>query len=295
MLKHDQFCSVISKKINEPVFGTTPFAKYFLLIETNKAFPNRIKNYLEKEFPRLAKIALDCSMRILLIKNKTSKSKSSNDLNAFLIDVDNKKTIKIPDLSTLHSFNLNELRSLNKNEIDEHIYLVCTHGKKDKCCAKYGIPIFNALTSKANYNMVWECSHVGGDRFAPNILIMPYGFYFGALPPTFKIQNLLTSINNNAIPLEFYRGCSNQTRLAQVVNHFIRKEANYYKLDEPNTYEIKALDESTFVAKSQIKNPLTNFNVAIKQSWSEELEFRTCSSLKKSRRRDYSLIEIKTT
>lgn len=46
-------------------------------------------------------------------------------------------------------------------------FLVCTHGKKDTCCAELGRPIMNAVTSVEETDM-WECTHIGGDRFAAN-------------------------------------------------------------------------------------------------------------------------------
>jgi len=62
------------------------------------------------------------------------------------------------------------------------ILLVCTHGVHDTCCALRGRPVAAALTARWP-GQVWECSHVGGDRFAPNVVILPDGFYYGNLDP----------------------------------------------------------------------------------------------------------------
>ena len=61
-------------------------------------------------------------------------------------------------------------------------YLVCTHGRHDTCCAVEGRPVAAALDS-VRPGSVWECSHVGGDRFAANVLAMPHGLYYGRVPP----------------------------------------------------------------------------------------------------------------
>jgi (2Fe-2S) ferredoxin len=60
----------------------------------------------------------------------------------------------------------------------EPCYLVCTHGRHDACCAIRGRPIAAALERRLP-GAVWECSHIGGDRFAPNLLALPHGFYYG--------------------------------------------------------------------------------------------------------------------
>ncbi len=60
--------------------------------------------------------------------------------------------------------------------------LVCTHGRHDACCAIRGRPVAAALSERWP-DQVWECSHVGGDRFAPNVLVLPDGTCYGRLDP----------------------------------------------------------------------------------------------------------------
>ena len=64
----------------------------------------------------------------------------------------------------------------------EPVILVCTHGVHDACCALRGRPVASALAARWP-ELVWECSHVGGDRFAPNVIMLPDGFYYGNLDP----------------------------------------------------------------------------------------------------------------
>ena len=63
---------------------------------------------------------------------------------------------------------------------DEPVLLVCTHGRHDTCCAVRGRPVAEAL-SERHGDRVWECSHVGGDRFAPTVVVLPDGTYYGGL------------------------------------------------------------------------------------------------------------------
>ena len=65
--------------------------------------------------------------------------------------------------------------------------LVCTHGVHDTCCAIRGRPVAAALAEHWP-DQVWECSHVGGDRFAPNVLLVPDGFYYGNLDPDAAVE-----------------------------------------------------------------------------------------------------------
>lgn len=58
--------------------------------------------------------------------------------------------------------------------------LVCTHGRHDVCCALRGRPTVEAL-ARLRPDQVWETSHVGGDRFAANVLVLPSGLLYGRI------------------------------------------------------------------------------------------------------------------
>ena len=60
-------------------------------------------------------------------------------------------------------------------------YLVCTHGKRDVCCAISGRPVAAALEA-IRPGRVWECSHTGGHRFAPVVLALPVAALYGRVP-----------------------------------------------------------------------------------------------------------------
>lgn len=62
----------------------------------------------------------------------------------------------------------------------EPAVLVCTHGRHDTCCAIRGRPVASALVERHG-DRVWECSHVGGDRFAANVVVLPDGTFYGGL------------------------------------------------------------------------------------------------------------------
>ncbi len=58
------------------------------------------------------------------------------------------------------------------------LYAVCAHGTHDVCCAIRGRPVAAAL-DRVRPGQVWESSHVGGDRFAANVLVLPSGVLYG--------------------------------------------------------------------------------------------------------------------
>jgi hypothetical protein len=82
--------------------------------------------------------------------------------------------------------------------IGKPIILVCTHGVHDVCCALRGRPVAAALSSRWPES-VWECSHVGGDRFAPNVAVLPDGFYYGNLDPESALATVEAHLEGTVI------------------------------------------------------------------------------------------------
>jgi hypothetical protein len=83
--------------------------------------------------------------------------------------------------------------------IPEPIILVCTHGVHDVCCALRGRPVAAALATRWP-ELVWECSHVGGDRFAPNVIVLPDGFYYGNLDPESALATVEAHLSGTVVP-----------------------------------------------------------------------------------------------
>ena len=64
--------------------------------------------------------------------------------------------------------------------VDGPVFGVCTHGRHDVCCAERGRPVAAAL-SAVHPAATWEVSHVGGDRFSANLVVLPEGLYYGRM------------------------------------------------------------------------------------------------------------------
>jgi hypothetical protein len=63
---------------------------------------------------------------------------------------------------------------------DGPLLLVCTHGRRDRCCATLGRPVADTLAAMYPH-ATWEVSHVGGHRFAGNLVVLPEGLVYGGL------------------------------------------------------------------------------------------------------------------
>jgi hypothetical protein len=104
------------------------------------------------------------------------------------------------------------------------LLLVCTHGKHDPCCARHGRRLYQALAELAGDELVWQVSHVGGDRFAGNVVALPEGLYFGRVGPG-EAWSVLEEYLAGRIDLAHYRGRSCYSFATQAAEQVVRESA----------------------------------------------------------------------
>ena len=108
-------------------------------------------------------------------------------------------------------------------------FLVCTHGRHDTCCAVEGRPVAAAL-DRTRPGAVWECSHVGGDRFAANVLAMPHGLYYGRVLPA-SVDDLVAAHEAGEVLPELLRGQTTTAPAAQAAVAHARRVLGENRID----------------------------------------------------------------
>ena len=106
--------------------------------------------------------------------------------------------------------------------VEHPLFVVCTHGKRDRCCAKNGRPLYDALRHATDPGRVWQSTHVGGDRFAGNVVTLPHGLYYGRVAPG-DADALLESHAGDQIDLARFRGRSAYSFPEQAAEQAIRE------------------------------------------------------------------------
>jgi hypothetical protein len=115
--------------------------------------------------------------------------------------------------------------------VDHPLLLVCTHGKRDRCCAKFGRPLYDELGEQAEADWVWQSTHVGGDRFAGNLVSMPTGLYFGRVGRA-DVRSLLDELYAGRIAMDRYRGRCCYTFPEQAAEREVREATGLTGVDD---------------------------------------------------------------
>jgi hypothetical protein len=115
--------------------------------------------------------------------------------------------------------------------VDRPIALVCTNGKRDRCCAKWGLPLFDALAQDARIE-AWQTTHIGGHRFAATMVWLPDGVCYGRVMPG-DVGRLTDAVVRGEIgPLELVRGRTSLPEAAQAAEVLCRRELGLQRHDD---------------------------------------------------------------
>ncbi|MFK8019288.1 MAG: sucrase ferredoxin [Pseudomonadales bacterium] len=114
--------------------------------------------------------------------------------------------------------------------VSEPLYFVCMNGQRDICCARFGRPVYQELRVQFG-DRVWQVSHLGGHRFAPNVLTLPAGDVYGRLTRD-DLSEFYTAIEQDELYFDGLRGVAwhdknvqaAQVFAAQQGLKFVRKE-----------------------------------------------------------------------
>ncbi|MEM1433394.1 MAG: sucrase ferredoxin [Pseudomonadota bacterium] len=106
--------------------------------------------------------------------------------------------------------------------LSEPQYFVCTNGQRDRCCGALGMPLYRAL-SAAVQQRAWQISHVGGHRFAPNVLVTPGALLYGRVAPA-VVERFLAAVEGGCVAFDWLRGRSSYPPLVQAAEAFLARQ-----------------------------------------------------------------------
>jgi hypothetical protein len=227
------FCSDLSREIHEPLTATASRIDHWLLVEYRGLWgPNalRASGLSDQVKARLREQARARPHTRLLFVRRPDRRRAPGLLAYVATSREGEESVRrvafdeYTDLRTLDVATAGE-------PVEHPLFLVCTHGKHDPCCARHGRPLFEALAEQLDEEWVWQSTHIGGDRFAGNLVCLPHGIYYGRV----EREEAVTMLDEHfagRVVLERYRGRSTQSFAVQAVEQNIRAETGLTGIDD---------------------------------------------------------------
>ncbi|HEU4508548.1 MAG TPA: sucrase ferredoxin [Pyrinomonadaceae bacterium] len=293
------FCSVRSRKADEQAFGTASMGDAWLLLEY--ARPWRPKAFRESTLPKEVKRYIDGVLksvprsRVLFIKQTRRVNEPftlfivrSRESSSSILKYEFLQHEELLDLDLASA--LTGASPSGTTEWNKPLFLVCTHGKRDKCCAKFGIPIYKTIQTLVGESAVWQCSHVGGDRFAANVVCFPDGIFYGHVTEE-NAKLIVEEYYERRIVLPNFRGRSCYPFPVQAAEFFTRRETGFHGIGDLKflTYDPLKPNEWRVTFSSEVDAKV--HQVSLRSQLSDFENALTCSSSEPRRVVQYSLID----
>lgn len=225
------FCADLATERGEPLAATASRVEHWLLIEYGGYWPyepldaavfaGRLREHLADQLRSLR------YARLLLVK-RAGRGREDRVRVIYGTTAERERRFHqlelegYPDLLDLDVASALRGEAPPPGEpLDHPLLLVCTHGIRDRCCARYGQALAREVHRHVEPEWVWQSTHVGGDRFAGNLVLLPEGLYFGRVGRA-DAAPLLTSYLAGRIELPFYRGRSSYPFPVQAAEAHVR-------------------------------------------------------------------------
>ncbi len=280
-------CAVASEDRSESMTGTASSVRSFLLVEhpgpwgidalRDARMPDGIG-------PELRARTAATGTKVLLIRRPAGVSRHSEGPRVFVGWTHHAdpwlETTVLDDLAGVHDLDLEALaegRSLGLTPHTDPVLAVCTHGRHDTCCAERGRPVAAGL-AELFPEETWEASHVGGDRFAANLLVLPHGLYYGRLQPD-TARGVARLLAAGEVDLDHLRGRAGLSSPLQAAEAALRRHVDERRIDAVR-FVSRRVHEGRTDAVFEVSG--RQYAVAVVSTRGEDLQQLTCRALREN-------------
>lgn len=189
-------CSDVARRCGVDPLGTGSAIRSWLLVEHPGPWPEDVRERLlsaalsPARGARLQHLWVAEGLRPLVIRRPGRAGRRSQGPRTVLVGstIGGHRWLErltITDLADLGGLDLDALaagRPGHGEPVDGPVFCVCTQSSVDACCAVRGRTVVAAL-AQTHPEQTWEVTHLGGCRFASNLLVLPDGVMHGRLDP----------------------------------------------------------------------------------------------------------------
>jgi hypothetical protein len=229
-------CSDSSLERDDPLAGTAGFGERWFLIEIDGAWGAHaiLQSRLEPELARALVTRIEAAgIRPLAIRRtarKADERRAQKYWRWAAVDArPGQESVRWGVVDDPHELLDVPLDGSTGELSAEPVICVCTHARHDQCCAVKGRPVVTAL-ARQYPNETWECSHLGGDRFAATMVVFPHGLQYGRVRSELAVAVIHDYLNGVADPA-LLRGRTSLPNVAQAAVAFASSLAEDHRIE----------------------------------------------------------------
>jgi hypothetical protein len=222
-------CSALAEQLDEPMIGSVDHRVRWLLVEDRSAWGEKaVRDVLGVE---LEAAAGSRGVRLLLVRRREGDPAADVVRRAFMVDTATgamgvRSLTDLAELDALLDLAPADFGAL----LADPLFLVCTNGKRDACCALRGRALVAALAAD-HAERTWECTHLGGHRFAANLVCLPDGIVYGRVTAS-DGPRLADAYLDGRVDPALLRGRSAWPAPAQVAERALRLRLDLRRLTD---------------------------------------------------------------
>ena len=291
-------CAFDARARDEPRYGTASHVRRWILLE--QPGPWGRDAILESRLPaavatELEAAAAELNARVILIRRPAGRETADRRCFVVRSDLGLMELLVLDDVTDLLDVDLSPLgegKPVGGEPVNEALHLVCTNGRHDACCAEFGRPLVQALAASAG-ERVWECSHIGGDRFAGNLVCFPDALYFGHVDAD-EGPRVAELYERGLIDLDRYRGRSAYPFVVQAAEYFLRVRRDLRGTDDL-AYTGRHVIAGDAFRVAFLVHEQQRLEVDVRVSRDVREERLTCQAVTPARAPRYELLAIRET
>src|ERR1039457_2886742 len=301
-------CAEYSRAAEEEMAGSVKAVDLWLLVEYRgrwdrdaiTVFPEAVQERLRALRSRIPK------MRLALIRQTGRDSGPLTVFWAFSRE-------RGPQLYRAEFGNYEELSfdvEQSGSESGEKLFAVCTHGTHDLCCAQFGNKIYSKMRRLSTAQIVccaqfgnkiyskmrrlsgnvWHISHIGGCRFAPNVVCLPHGIVYGRVERS-DCAAIVSRYKEGALLPPKLRGRSCYSKPVQAAEQFLRSAKQLTDVEELSVTRVEEIQPGqwsmTFLSRDSTQHQVS---LTVEGGWTNT--YKSCSATQLSTRERFSLIDV---
>ncbi|MEO0828561.1 MAG: sucrase ferredoxin [Cyanobacteria bacterium J06642_9] len=256
-----RYCSQVSKANGEDPIGSAPQVDHWLLVEVKQPWPTSMFTehpVIAQVLPLIKKLILKRGVMVRPVAIAPDPEYSTSGLTRviyyrrpaqqfaeyakqeYVVPDEQASQLVLALLNRLldNTTDLSEFAAYQQDTQHLREMLVCTHTQVDLACGRFGTPIYRQL--RQTYGQpgqslrVWQSTHFGGHKFAPTLIDLPTGHFWGHLEPE-GLPQLVERTGDHRQMQRFLRGWAGCSQFEQIAERAAWMDAGWAWFTYPRT------------------------------------------------------------